>query len=147
MTYCSQHNFKSPKYSRVIMPNDNEGNDESPRVQAASGGHHQGRHGRNQRRQGNRSVEYQRGRQPKFEGREPRLQGHIYDWTGERSPERYIRTTRKVSTYVGVAIQNTLPILLQQWTLLNLPTQRSPWHQTQPTLWHLSDGNMYIRNI
>ena len=85
------------------MPNDNEGNDESPRVQAASGGHHQGRHGRNQRRQGNRSAEYQRGRQPKFEGREPRLQGHIYDWTGERSPERYIRTTREISTYVGIA--------------------------------------------
>ena len=35
--------------------------------------------------------------------REPRLQGHIYDWTGERSPERYIRTTREISTYIGVA--------------------------------------------
>ena len=85
------------------MPNDNEGNDESPRAQAVSGAHHQGRHGRTQRRQGNRGVEHQRGRQPKFEGREPRLQGHIYDWTGERSPERYIRTTREISTYVGVA--------------------------------------------
>ena len=85
------------------MPNDSEGNDESPRAQAASGGHHQGHHGRSQRRQGNRSVEHQRGRQPKFKGREPRLQGHIYDWTGERSPERYIRTTREISTYVGIA--------------------------------------------
>ena len=84
------------------MPNDNEGNDESPRVQAVSGGHHQGRHGRAQRRQVSRGADHQRGRQPKFEGREPRLQGHIYDWTGERSPERYIRTTREISTYVGV---------------------------------------------
>ena len=38
----------------------------------------------------------------KFEGCEPRLQGHINDWTGERTPERYIRTTREISTYVGV---------------------------------------------
>ena len=50
------------------MPHDNEGNDESPRVQAAGGGHHQGCHGRSQRRQGNRSVEHQRGWQPKFDG-------------------------------------------------------------------------------
>ena len=44
-------------------------------------------------------------------------------------------------------IQSTLPTLLQPWTLLNLPTQRSPRHQTQPTLWHSSDGNTYTRNI
>ena len=52
------------------MPNGNEGNDESPRVQAASGGHHQGCHGCSQRRQGNRSIEHQWGWQPKFEGRD-----------------------------------------------------------------------------
>ena len=48
------------------------------------------------------AADLQRGRQPRFEGCEPRLQGHIYDWTGERTPERYIRTTREISTYVGV---------------------------------------------
>ena len=85
------------------MPNDNEGNDQSPREQGPAGGQSHGRQGRNQRRYGNRGVDNQRGRQPKFEGREPRLQGHIYDWTGERTPERYIRTTREISNYVGVA--------------------------------------------
>ena len=28
-----------------------------------------------------------------FEGHEQRLQGHIYDWTGERTPKQYIWTT------------------------------------------------------
>ena len=85
------------------MPNENEGNDQSPREQGPARGQNQGRQGRNQRRYGNRGVDHQRGWQPKFEGREPRLQGHIYDWTGERTPERYIRTTREISNYVGVA--------------------------------------------
>ena len=65
------------------MPNEGEGNDPSPREQGARGWQNQGRHGRNKRRQENWGVDLQRGRQPKFEGREPRLQGHIYDWTGE----------------------------------------------------------------
>ena len=85
------------------MLNDDEGNDQSPCEQGSNGGQHQGRHGRNQWQYGNRGVEHQRGRLSKFEGREPRLQGHIYDWTGERTPERYIHTTHEISNYVGVA--------------------------------------------
>ena len=84
---CSQHNFKSP---RIIMLNEGEGNDPGQREQGARGWQNQGCHGQNQRRQGNRGVDLQCGWQPKFEGREPRLQGHIYNWTGERTPERYI---------------------------------------------------------
>ena len=60
------------------------------------------RHGHNQRRHGSRGGYHQRAQQPKFEGREPRLQGHIYDWTGEQTPERYIRTTHEIGNYVGV---------------------------------------------
>ena len=84
------------------MPNESEGNDSGQRDQPVNGWHNQGRQGRNQRRQGNHGADQQRGRQARFEGRERRLQGHIYDWTGERPPERYIRTTREISTYVGV---------------------------------------------
>ena len=100
VTCCSQHNFKSP--IRFVMPNESEGNDSGQHDQLAKGWHNQGRQGWNQRRQGNRGSDQQRGRQARFEGREPRLQGHIYDWTGERTPERYIRTTREISTCVGV---------------------------------------------
>ena len=84
------------------MPIEGDANDSGQRDQATKGCHNQGRQGRNQRRQGNRGADQQRGRQTRFEGREPRLQGHIYNWTGERTPERYIRTTREISTYVGV---------------------------------------------
>ena len=75
------------------MPNEGEVNDSGQRDQATKGWHNQGCHGRNQRRQGNCGADQQCRRQARFEGREPRLQGHIYDWTGERMPELYIRTT------------------------------------------------------
>ena len=84
------------------MPSEADNKDQGQHESGSKSWQGQGRSGRNQRRQGNRSGDPQRGRQPRFEGREPRLQGHIYDWTGERTPERYIRTTREISTYVGV---------------------------------------------
>jgi hypothetical protein len=39
--------------------------------------------------------------QTKFEGREPTLKGFIYDSTGERSPDQYIKTTKEIINYVG----------------------------------------------
>jgi hypothetical protein len=37
----------------------------------------------------------------RFEGREPSLKGHIYDWTGECNPDQYIKTTKEIINYVG----------------------------------------------
>ena len=65
------------------MPNEGEGNDSGECDQATRGWQNQGRQGRSQCRQGNHGADLQRGRQTRFEGCEPRLQGHIYDWTGE----------------------------------------------------------------
>jgi hypothetical protein len=39
--------------------------------------------------------------QPRFEGREPSLKGYIYNSTGERNPDQYIKTTKEVINYVG----------------------------------------------
>ena len=61
------------------MPSEADTKDQGQREQGAKAWQNQGRPGRSQRRQGNRSTDLQRGRQPRFEGREPRLQGHIYD--------------------------------------------------------------------
>ena len=36
-----------------------------------------------------------------FEGSEPTLKGHIYDFTGERNPDQFIKTTRQIKLYVG----------------------------------------------
>ena len=74
------------------MPSEGQGNDPGQREQGARGWQNQGCYGWN-RRQGNWGADLQRRWQPKVEGHEPRLQGHIYDWTGEQTPERYIRTT------------------------------------------------------
>ena len=53
------------------MPNEKEGNDPGQHDQPVKGWHNQGRQGRNQRRQGNCGADQQRGRQARFEGREP----------------------------------------------------------------------------
>lgn len=37
----------------------------------------------------------------RFEGREPMLKGHIYDFTGERNPDQYTKTTDKIIDHVG----------------------------------------------
>ena len=102
MTCCFQHTFKSPNNSIVTMPNEAEGKDSMQHEQGTKSWQNQGRPGRSQCRQGNRTADPQCRRQPRFEGCEPRLHGHIYVWTGERTPERYIRMTREISTYVGV---------------------------------------------
>ena len=69
------------------MPNEVDGKDLGQHEQGAKGWQNQGHPGRSQRRQGNRAADLQRRRQPRFEGREPRLEGHIYDWMGVRTPE------------------------------------------------------------
>ena len=108
------------------MPNDKEGNDLGQQDQPGKGWHNQGRQTRNQRRQANRGIESQRGRQARFEGREPRLQGHIYDWTGERTPERYIKTTREISTYVGVVYTKYNADFTAAVDTLDLPDPTEP---------------------
>ena len=39
--------------------------------------------------------------QPKFEGREASLKGLIYDVTGERNPDQFIKTTKEIINYIG----------------------------------------------
>ena len=36
-----------------------------------------------------------------FEGSEPSLKGYVYDFTGERNPDQYIKTTKQVKLYAG----------------------------------------------
>jgi hypothetical protein len=35
-----------------------------------------------------------------FEGREPTLKGYIYDLTGEKMPDQYIKTTKEIKAYI-----------------------------------------------
>jgi hypothetical protein len=53
-------------------------------------------------RRGNYRNPNQRGyHTTRFEGREPSLKGHVYDWTGERNPDQFIKTTKEITNYVG----------------------------------------------
>jgi hypothetical protein len=36
-----------------------------------------------------------------FEGREPTLKGYVYDFTGERMLDQFIKTTKEIKNYVG----------------------------------------------
>ncbi len=62
---------------------------------SGSGGGCSGR-GHDQNR-GNRQRMYQQ----KFEGQEPTLKGHIYDFTSERMPDEFIKMTKEIKNYVG----------------------------------------------
>ena len=41
-----------------------------------------------------------------FTGREPAMNGHIFDYTGEWTPEKYIRTMRVLVVHVGLTYKN-----------------------------------------
>jgi hypothetical protein len=56
------------------------------------------RHDRHGNRQSSGSA---RQNQTKFEGREPSLKGFIYDSTGERNPNQYIKMTKEIINYVS----------------------------------------------
>jgi hypothetical protein len=67
-----------------------------------SSGRGRGRRDRRNTRPSNRPTsDSARRNQTKFEGREPSLKGFIYDSTGERSPDQFIKTTKEVINYVG----------------------------------------------
>ena len=36
-----------------------------------------------------------------FEGSKPALKGHIYDFTGEKNPDQFIKMTRQIKLYAG----------------------------------------------
>ena len=45
-------------------------------------------------------------RKTQFIGREPAMNGHIFDYTGEWTPEKYIRTMRELVAHVGLTYKN-----------------------------------------
>ena len=98
------------------MPNEGEENDSGQRDQALKGWHSQVRQGRNQRRHGNRGTDQQRGRQTRFEGREPRLQGHIYDWTGSDRLNDTLEQPEKSAPTSESYTPSTWQTLQQPWT-------------------------------
>ena len=87
------------------MPSDSDGGTNGP--SPGNDNNNQGEQGNASRNSRNRQN---RGRQnrssytrthSRFEGREPSLKGFVYDYTGERTPDQYIKTTKEIVNYVG----------------------------------------------
>ena len=93
-------------------PSGQEGNNRPPADCVTSnggrGGGRDSQGGRGGRRRGNnRDNRTDDGnRKTQFVGREPAMNGHIFDYTGERTPEKYIRTMRELVAHVGLTCKN-----------------------------------------
>jgi hypothetical protein len=61
------------------------------------------------RNRGNR----QQTQQQWFEGREPTLKGYVYDFTGERMPDQFIKMTKEIKNYVGRTYTKYMADLVQ----------------------------------
>ena len=60
-----------------------------------------------QRRGNNRDNRADNGnRKTQFTGRESAMNGHIFDYTGERTPEKYIQTMRELVAHVGLTYKD-----------------------------------------
>ena len=57
--------------------------------------------GRGNRRQGNQ-FNNEGSKKNQFTGRESAMNGHVFDYTGERTPEKYIRTMKELPAHVGM---------------------------------------------
>jgi hypothetical protein len=72
-----------------------------------------------------------------FLGSEPSLQGHIYDYTGERDPDGYIKTTKEISNYIGRKFNKYQTELAAGFDALDLPMP------VEPTLPAPEEGNAF----
>lgn len=93
----------------------------------------------------NRRNRFQNGGRPgtQFEGREPSLKGFIYDSTGERNPDQYIKTTKEIINYVGRTYTKYTSIFTQAVRDLNLanpvaPSDPDVTNPIQYELWKLN---------
>ena len=64
------------------------------------GGSRETHSGRGNRRKGNQ-FNNEGSKKSQFTGRESAMNGHVFDYTGERTPEKYIRTMKELLAHVG----------------------------------------------
>jgi hypothetical protein len=71
--------------------------------------------------------------QLRFEGRDPSLKGHIYDATGERNPDQYIKTTKEIINYIGRTYTKYMAEFTQAARDLELTDLALPTNPTDTT--------------
>ena len=85
-------------------------NNSRPRVDRGTGSEDRGvsrdtYSGRGNRRKGNQRNE-DANKKSQFTGREVAMNGHVFDYTGERTPEKYIRTMKELLAHVGATYKD-----------------------------------------
>ena len=134
-THRIQHKIK------ITMTRENEGVS-SPMVQP-NDTNTGGLRNRNRYRNRRGFVQSNNIRSPtKFEGREPSLRGHIYDSTGERNPDQYIKTTKEIVNYVGrtytkFTYEFTNAVIKLELDDPEAPPDPDPTNQLQFEIWKL----------
>lgn len=94
----------------------------TPSAGAADRSNPRNRH-RRDRRGADRPANMNMRRYPgRFEGREPSLKGFIYDSTGERNPDQYIKTTKEITSMLDPAMK---PRRKTAGTLTTLPVMNA----------------------
>jgi hypothetical protein len=82
--------------------------------------------GSGQSGRGRRRDNRPRQQQPRFEGREPTLKGHVYDFTGKQMPDQYIKTTKEIKNFVGRTYTKFTGDLVQAVEDLSLDNPQAP---------------------
>ena len=88
-------------------------------------GRRQGNRGGQQRRGNPRSAGNRRGVN-KFEGREPALKGHIFDYTGERNADQFLKTMKEIKTHIGRTYTKYTGDFIEAIENLDLPDPAEP---------------------
>ena len=82
-----------------------------------------------------------------FVGRESAMNGHVFDYTGERTPEKYIRTMKELVAHVGLTNKHYTTDLQEGLENLVLVDPTAPENPPKETKWPLRSGKWTSRNI
>ena len=83
-----------------------------------------------------------------FVGRESAMNGHVFDYTGERTPEKYIRTMKELVAHVGLTNKHYTTDLQEGLENLVLVDPMAPENPPpRGTKWRLRSGKWTSRNI
>jgi hypothetical protein len=77
-----------------------------------------------------------------FKGQEPTLKGYVYDFTGERMPDQFIKMTKEIKNYVGRTYTKYTADLVQVVKDLDIqdpvaPADPNPANQLAVKVWKM----------
>ena len=74
------------------------------------------------------------------------MNGHVFDYTGERTPEKYIRTMKELVAHVGLTYKDYTTELKEGLERLSLVDPRNRITHLKEIKWHSRSGRWTSRN-